>query len=207
MVSKGQFLERPTLIPIGKHVMEGVSHRGTKAPLLLVLPPPPSEGGGMDHIVGAELAFAASGAGFPTLRFNYRGVGASQGPRSTGAALLEDALAALEVAVDNAGGQPVFVASINGSDLVALELLRREKQRVLGLCLISPTTSDPAQWPEGVWVIVGELDNALLRGTVTSSAARVEVVPSADRTFQRGLPHVGKSVVSALAEAATPRKH
>jgi uncharacterized protein len=207
MVSKGQFLERPTLVPVGKYVMEGVSHRGNRAPLLLVLPPPPGEGGGMDHVVGAELAFAASGAGFPTLRFNYRGVGASQGPRSTGAALLEDARAALEVAVDNSGGEPVFVASINGSDAVALELLRVEKQRVLGLCLVSPTARDPTKWLEGVWVIVGELDNSQVRGAVASSAARVVVVPSADRTFQRGLPLVGKGVVAALIEAATARKH
>jgi uncharacterized protein len=207
MVTKGQYLERPTLIPIGKQVMEGVSHRGSLAPLLLVLPPPPSEGGGMDHIVGAELAFAASGAGFPTLRFNYRGVGASQGKRSSGPDLVEDALAALEVAVDNAGGAPVWVASINGSDTVALELLRRQKDRVLGVCLVSPTSSDPAQWPSGVWAIVGEHDNSLSRSTVTSSLARVEVVPAADRTFQRGLPLVGKTVVSCLTEAATSRKH
>jgi alpha/beta superfamily hydrolase len=207
MVTQGQFLERPTLIPIGKHVMEGVSHRGSLRPLLLVLPPPPNEGGGMDHVVGAELAFAASAAGFPTLRFNYRGVGASQGLRSNGEALVEDALAALEVAADNAGGQGVFVASINGSDPVALELLRREKQRVWGVCLISPTLSAPAQWPGGVWVVVGEHDNSLLRGAVTSSSARVEVVPAADRTFQRGLPLVGKTVVSCLTEAATSRKH
>ena len=205
MVSKGQFLERPTLIPVGKWVMEGVAHRGTLSPLLLVLPPPPNEGGGMDSTVGAELAFAVSAAGFPTLRFNYRGVGASQGSRSSGEALIEDALAALEVGIDNANDGTVLVASINGSDAVALELLRRHKE--LHLCLISPTSSDPALWPDGVWVLVGELDNSLSRSAVTSSKARVEVIPFADHTFQRGLPLVGKTVVSCLTEAATSRKH
>lgn len=205
MVARGQFLERPTLIPVGELVMEGVSHRGKLSPLLLVLPPPPTEGGGMDHVVGAELAFAASAAGFPTLRFNYRGVGASQGTRGAGEALVEDALAALEVAVDNAGGGSVLVASINGSDAVALELLRQH--RVSTVCLISPTTTDPSKWSDDVWVVVGEHDNSLSRGAVTSSHARVEVVPSADRTFQRGLPRVGKTVVSCLTEAATSRKH
>ncbi len=205
MVSKGQFLERPTLVPVGSLVMEGVSHRGTLSPLLLVLSPPPNEGGGMDHIVGAELAFAASSAGFPTLRFNYRGVGASQGARSSGQALVEDALAALEVSVDNARGGPVLVASINGSDAVALAL--RQRAEVAGVCLIGPTTSDPAQWPDDVWVVVGEHDNSLLRSAVTSSRARVEIVPEADRTFRRGLPLVGKTAVACLVEAATSRKH
>ena len=83
MVMKGQYLERPTLIPLANGlVLEGVSHRGEKRPGLLVLPPPPLEGSGMDHVVGAELAYAVSHAGFPTLRFNYRGVGGSQGEPS-----------------------------------------------------------------------------------------------------------------------------
>ncbi len=207
MVTKGQFLERPTLIPVGKLVMEGVSHRGALSPLLLVLPPPPAEGGGMDHVVGAELAFAASAAGHPTLRFNYRGVGASQGSRGAGEALVEDALAALEVAVDNAGGGPVVVASLNGSDPVALELLARKPEQVLAACLISPTTSHPARWDDRVWAVIGELDKTLSRSVVGSSRARIEWVGSADRTFQRGLPQVGKAVVACLTSAATSRKH
>ena len=161
----------------------------------------------MDSTVGAELAFAVSAAGFPTLRFNYRGVGASQGTRGIGEALIEDAVAALEVAIDNSNDGGVLVASINGSDAVALELLRRHKDKVIGVCLISPTSSDPARWPDGVWVLVGELDNSLSRSAVTSSKARVEVIPFADRTFQRGLPLVGKTVVSCLTEAPTSRKH
>ena len=207
MVSRGQFLERPTLIPVGKWVLEGVSHRGARSPLLLVLPPPPSEGGGMDHVVGAELAFAASAAGHPCLRFNFRGVGASQGARGEGEALIEDALAALEVAVENAGGGPVVVASINGSDSVALEVQRRQTSQVVGLCLISPLTTGPSQWPEEVWVVVGEEDNIQSRSMLASSGRRVERVEGADRTFQRGLPLVGKAVVGGLTEAATRRKH
>ena len=83
----------------------------------------------MDHIVGAELAFASARAGHPCLRFNYRGVGASQGTRGGLDACVADALAALEVAVENADGGPVVVASIHGSDAVALELWRLEQSR------------------------------------------------------------------------------
>lgn len=201
MVSKGQFLERPTLIPLGKWVLEGVSHRGTRSPLLLVLPPPPSEGGGMDHVVGAELAFAAAGAGHPCLRFNYRGVGASQGLRGEGESLIEDALAALEVAVDNAGGGPVVLASINGSDAVALEVRRRATERVKGLLLVSPSSTAPADWPDDVWVIVGGDDKGLSPGALGGSGRRVEVIAGADRSFQRGLPLVGKAGVACLTEA------
>lgn len=161
----------------------------------------------MDHVVGAELAFAASVAGHPCLRFNFRGVGASQGPRSDGEALIEDALAALEVGIENAGGGPVLLASINGADAIALELYRREKLRVAGVCLISPMSTVPDQWPEDVWVVVGADDNAQSRGRLACGARRLEVVPGADRTFQRGLPLVGKAVIGCLTEAAILRKH
>lgn len=196
MVLKGQFLERPTLIPVGPHVMEGVSHRGKLSPLLLVLSPPPEDGGGMDTVVGAELAYAASAAGHPTLRFNYRGVGASQGTR--GSDLIEDALAAVAVAADNAGGGPVLVASVNGSDGVALALLERKK--VVGACLINPSASDPARWSDDVWVVVAE-------PLPSETRARVILVPHAGGGYLRNLPTVGKAVVSCLSEAATSQKH
>src|SRR5258706_14457981 len=116
MVASGQFLERPTLIPLAsKEVMEGLAHRGTRKPSLLVLPPLPHEGS-MDHVVGAELAWAAAHAGFPTLRFNWRGVGASQGERGSFEA---DARAALQAA-----SQRVLLVSLGGSAGTALALSR-----------------------------------------------------------------------------------
>ena len=49
----------------------------------------------MDHVVGAELAYAVSHQGHPTLRFNYRGVGGSQGePSRKPLEWVEDAAAA-----------------------------------------------------------------------------------------------------------------
>ena len=43
----------------------------------------------MDHVVAAEVAWAAATAGHPTLRFNFRGVGASQGEQGDPAARLD----------------------------------------------------------------------------------------------------------------------
>src|SRR5687768_14662872 len=103
MVLKGQFLERPTLIPVGGVVLEGLSHRGDKRPPLLIVPPTPEEGGSMDHVVAAEVAWAAATRGFPTLRFNFQGVAGSQGKRSSGAALVADAEQALALVHENAG--------------------------------------------------------------------------------------------------------
>jgi len=188
VVAPGQFLERPTLIPIGSEVMEGLSHRGSRRPLLLVLSPLPAEGGGMDHVVGAELAWAAARAGFPTLRFNWRGVGASQGRRGDLPALIDEARAALAVARDNSGGAPL-IASIGGSFRVAMSL----RGDAAGICLVSP--SDIEVWGSDVWVVVAQTD---LSAGLKVETGRLTVIPGTDRTFQKNLPLVGRAVVECL---------
>lgn len=212
MVMKGQYLERPTLIPLPNGlVLEGVSHRGERRPGLLVLPPPPLEGSGMDHVVGAELAWAVSHAGHPTLRFNYRGVGGSQGqPSRSPADWLEDATAALELAMDNTEGEPAVVASIGASDAVALRLA--EQQRLAGLILINPSFAKPSDfearealpWP--LAVILAELDDTQDRAAWAEVLARLEaeltVVPGATRTYQRNLPLVGKAAAALVGQAS-----
>jgi alpha/beta superfamily hydrolase len=200
MVLKGQFLERSTLIPVGSEVMEGVAHRGTERPALLVLPPRPEDGGGMDHVIGAELAFAAASAGHPTLRFNYRGVGGSQGERGSGEALVRDAEAALEVVLENAQSPTAAVASLHGSARVALELRARHPE-VAAVCLVSPrevTAGELAGLGRALLVVVGELDSTLSRAelarAVDEAGGSLEVVEGAGANFHHALPLVGKAV-------------
>lgn len=211
MVSQGQFLERPTLIPVsGGLVLEGVAHRGDLAPPLLVLPPPPVEGGGMDHVVGAELAFAVSRAGHPTVRFNYRGVGASQGqPSRSVDDWLDDAREALGLAVENAHGAAPVLAAIGASDAVALKLA--SERTIAGLALISPSIVGPRdlvaplQWP--LLVVLAELDDRAPRAAWAEALERIGgvlvVVPGAGRGWQRNLPVVGKAVSSLMQRAVT----
>ncbi|MBK7860197.1 MAG: alpha/beta hydrolase [Archangiaceae bacterium] len=193
MVAKGQFLERPTLIPLGTHVLEGLSHRGTRRPGLLVLSPTPEEGGGMDHVLGAELAWAAAHAGFPTLRFNWSGVGGSQGTRGGFESLVREARAAIDLAHDN-GGAPPLVASIGGSCRVAMSVLGD----VAGVCLVSPTEIE--EWGSKVWVVVPQSD---LSQRLEVATGHLHVIPGADRTFQKNLPLVGRAVVECLNAAET----
>lgn len=140
MVFRGQYLERPTLVPLGREVLEGLSHRGKLAPAVLLVPPTPAEGGGMDHVLAAEIAWACATSGHPTLRFNFRGVGASQGERGSGEALVDDAQAALAVLEDNVAGStaqgPVAVIALGAGLEVAVALARRA--RLAGLCLVAP---------------------------------------------------------------------
>ncbi|MFZ5469151.1 MAG: alpha/beta hydrolase [Myxococcota bacterium] len=204
MVTKGQFLERPTLIPVGDLVLEGLSHRGQACPPLLVLPPSPSEGGSMDHVLCAEVVWAAAQAGHPTLRFNFRGVGASQGQRANGETLLADAQAALRLLEENTGTPRVAVAAVDGTSTTA-KRLAKEHPALAGLCFIAPVglrPEDLLRLELPVCVVVAEEDDTLPRAALAAAVAEqggtLEVVERADARFHRSLPQVGKAVVRFL---------
>ncbi|HZA52342.1 MAG TPA: alpha/beta hydrolase [Myxococcaceae bacterium] len=205
MVTRGQFLERPALIPVRDVVMEGLSHRGDRRPPLLIIPPPPEEGGSMDHVVAAEAAWAAASRGYPTLRFNFRGVGGSQGERSSGRELLIDAEAALRLLSENTGVASSACLAIGGSAPVTLELLRRHPA-VCGLCLVSPVGIEPTDLVDvhvTLRAIVGENDlrqpRVALAAAVTEAGGRFDLVGGADHTFSRNLVDVGSKVAEFLA--------
>jgi alpha/beta superfamily hydrolase len=205
MVMKGQFLERPTLLPVTpSEVMEGLSHRGEKTPPLLIVPPRPEEGGSMDHVVAAEVAWAVAMGGHPTLRFNFRGVGASQGTRGGTQAQIDDVQAALRVIEENVGVASPAVLTIGGSAWTALHA-QKDHPGISGLCFVSPVGLDLADLPRlsvPLLVIIGEHDNreprAALAAAVTEAGGTIEVIPAADPTFNRNLPQVGKAALRWL---------
>jgi hypothetical protein len=203
MVSKGQFLERPALIPLGHHVLEGLWHRGRRAPPLLVVPPPPGTGS-MDHVVCAELAWATARAGHPVLRFNFRGVGASQGEVGDGASRVEDAAAALRLLRENTDVTEVAVAVVEASLSTGLRL-PQVHPGIAGLLLVSPP-EDPELVTVSVPLlcIVGALEpgQAGLAALVQQAGGRLVPVPEADRRFLRNLPRVGQAAVEWLSRLA-----
>ena len=54
------------------------------APIALILHPHPKAGGQMNHPVAVQLFHLFMKRGFSTLRFNFRGVGRSQGEFDSG---------------------------------------------------------------------------------------------------------------------------
>lgn len=206
MVTRGQFLERPTLIPVGRDVLEGLSHRGVRAPALLILPPAPERGGDMQHVVAAELAWAATRAGHATLRFNFRGVGASQGARGSADERLADATAALQLLADNSRASTCVVVSLPGSEDTALSLAAAHPS-VRALALICPSSLETVairRASRPVRVIVGALDpwqpDERTREALTLVGGELDVVEHADQRFLRNLPQVGRGVVALMAE-------
>jgi uncharacterized protein len=157
----------------------------------------------MDHVVGAELAWAATRARHPTLRFNFRGVGASQGEPGGLASRLEDAEAALRVLEENTGTVAAVVAALGGSAATALGLVERHPG-LAGVALVSPAQLEPEELARvrlPLLVVVGAeepLRQAALAAAVGEAGGALVRVPGADARFQKNLPEVGRSLVRWL---------
>jgi len=209
VINQGQFLERPAIIAVGDCVLDGLWHRGADRPPLLIIPPPPNQGS-MHHPVVAELAWAAATSGFPTLRFDFRGVGASQGAPGGSAERLTDAEAALRLLEENTGVALAAVASFGASaeTLLALHGLHRS---IAGLCFVSPaglSTSELALLPVPVIAIIGGRDGSIaqapLAAAISEARGQLEIIPASDCNFDRNLPEVGKALVRWLLQLRAP---
>lgn len=202
MVLAGQFLERPALIPCGELVLEGLYHRGGRAPALLLCPP--VEESGMDAPPLAELAWAAARAGHASLRFQHRGRGASGGEPDVAQALA-DAEAALDHLAESAPG-PLAVCGLWSGCATALTLLRH-RPGLRGAVLLAPAAL-PASEPmeRRILVLLPEegaaLDEAALRAALPG--AEVQWLAGADARFQAGLPQAARRAVAFLAGSGAP---
>jgi uncharacterized protein len=225
MVLKGQFLERSVVVRSGGSMIDALFHRGARAPACAVAPPHPAMGGSMVAPAVAELAWALTRAGHATLRFDYRGVGASQGKNSQPApelgqvrapsfdpaglmAEVEDLRAACEQLQATASpGAPVCCIGYSFGAAVALQI--SGDACVSHLILIAPPTaltdfSALARVKKPTLVICGHQDALsdprALRGLLAplGDLAVLEVIPHADHGFLRGLPELGRAVVQWL---------
>lgn len=196
MVMSGQFLERPALVEAGEVTLEGLYHRGRRAPPLLLCPPL-GEGGGMDAPPLAEMAWTAARAGHASLRFNHRGWGASQGRRDPARAL-EDSEAARRHLEETSHRARVAVAALGSGCATALALTR-SRPEIARLVLVAPTSPPAGAVVPAVLVLLPELSHAGARReweeAVAPAGGLVEMLPGADALFHVGLPLVGRRAV------------
>ena len=202
MVRKGEYLERAVVIPHGDGTLDGLYHRGRRGPGVVFACPHPDHGSFELPLI-AELAWAVTRAGHPTLRFNYPGVGGSPGTFSEDAA--RDALdSAMEhLALSDERESIAAIAVGWGGTLVARAA---EASRLASLVLVQP--------PASVWPMLSSYDGAVravfaagdpapARSAAAQAAtacrnATVDVVPLADSSFRIGLVAVGQLVVETL---------
>ena len=204
-----RFDERQVTIPLdgGDLALEGIFVAGAGEGAVIA-PPHPLYGGSMGSPVVNELAYACQKSRIASLRFNWRGVGASAG-RPSGEAADADAdygAALAQVAETVPGG--IVACGYSFGAAAALRVASRS-DRVDRLVMVSPPPAmlDPKQvesFGGGVLILTGENDAIASPAPLESIAAaanacRMVVIEEADHFFAAGLADISREAGLWLA--------
>ena len=120
--------------------LEGRYHpqKAKDAPIAIVLHPHPQFGGTMNNRLVYNLHYTFFNMGFTVLRFNFRGVGRSQGEYDQGLGELSDAAAALDyLQTRNPNSKHCWVAGFSFGAWIGMQLLMRRPE-ITGFVSVSP---------------------------------------------------------------------
>jgi len=108
------------------------------APIAIVLHPHPQFGGTMNNKIVYDLFYAFAQRGFSALRFNFRGVGRSQGAFDHGSGELSDAAAALDwVQSVTPDAKSCWIAGVSFGAWIGMQLLMRRPE-IEGFISVAP---------------------------------------------------------------------
>lgn len=170
----------------------------------VVCHPHPQHGGTMDNKVAQMLARSFVQLGYRAVRFNFRGVGASEGRWDEGHGEIDDALAV--IAGERDTGLPLALAGFSFGGYVASQAARRlaeDGAPAERLVLVGPATQnfDVAAVPPDTLVIHGEADEVVpLKATLDWARPQqlpIVVVPGVGHFFHGQLTLLKSIVVRA----------
>jgi hypothetical protein len=151
--------------PAGR--LEGLFERpayGATTGVALVCHPHPVQGGTLQNKVTHTLARAFQTCGFATLRFNFRGVGESEGEFDEGAGELEDAVAATGWIRDRRREPALWLAGFSFGAAIAVKAASRVSAD--GLVSVAPAITrvagDAGLQPTCPWLVVQGEDDELV---------------------------------------------
>jgi len=160
----------------------------------VVCHPHPLYGGTMDNLVVRDICKALADRGRVVLRFNFRGVGKSQGAHGGGIGEIEDVLSALGFLRGTVGVEEVDLAGYSFGSMMALRASLRDRSVKRIACVALPVdhydeTNMRSRPDLKVLLVGGDKDDlAPLEGIERFAEAlgdqgRVEVVRGADHFF------------------------
>lgn len=169
--------------------------------------PHPLHGGSLDNKVVQTLARSLVQLGYTSVRFNFRGIGASQGRWDEGRGEIDDALAV--VAAHRVAGLPLVLGGFSFGAYVASQAAVRlvDGAQAERLVLVGPAVVNfaTAAVPQDTLVVHGELDEIVPLAAVLDwarpQALPVVVVPGSGHFFHGQLPLLKQIVTGAW----TPR--
>ena len=175
-------------------------HEGKpNAPVALILHPHPQFGGTMNNQVVYHMYYLFVQRGFSVLRFNFRGVGRSQGYFDNGPGELADAASALDwLQLQNPDLRSCWIAGMSFGTWIAMQLLMRRPEIDGFICVAPPANlydfTFLAPCPSSGMMVNGEKDRVVPSASVAELAAKTKVqkgvkiehaiVPEANHFFQ-----------------------
>lgn len=173
----------------------------------VVCHPHPLKGGTMDNKVVYTVARAFLDAGAPTLRFNFRGVGESEGVYDGGRGETEDALAVIAQGRERWPQAELWLAGFSFGGAVAVRAAARAGcSRLVSVAPALSLTSGPDfVWPTCPWLIVqGDADDVVDPREAQKLAAQRDPAPQlatlagAGHFFHGRLPELREAVSQFL---------
>lgn len=129
---------------------------GEPVGMAVICHPHPVHGGAMQNKVVHTLSRAFASRQFASLRFNFRGVGKSEGSFDDGKGEIQDALAAVEWLKEHIAIGPMWLAGFSFGGAIAIHAAVQSSAS--GLVSIAPATSRFANslktQPQCPWLIV-----------------------------------------------------
>ena len=150
------------------------------APVALILHHHPRAGGSMQDPVVITLYEMFAKRGFATLRYNFRGVGRSQGQFDSGPGELSDAAFVLDYLENiNEGSRQCWVAGYSFGAFICLQLLMRRPE-ISGFIAVAPPAnhydlSFLAPCPASGIILSGERDSVVGPSDIERSLSKVRV--------------------------------
>lgn len=193
--------------------LEGRYHpqKAKDAPIAIILHPHPKFGGTMNNKVVYNLHYAFHEMGFTVLRFNFRGVGRSQGEYDQGIGELSDAASAPDYLQSQApNSRQCWVAGFSFGAWIGMQLLMRRPE-VAGFISVAPPANMYdftflAPCPSSGLIINGDADRVVPPSDVTSLAEKLQqqkgitvthqTVPGAGHFFETGMEEMIGNVKS-----------
>ena len=203
--------------------LEGRYHpqKERDAPIALILHPHPQFGGTMNNKVVYNLHYIFHRLGYSVLRFNFRGVGRSQGEFDHGIGELSDAAAALDYLQSlKPDAKITFIAGFSFGAWIGMQLLMRRPE-ASGFISVAPPANMYdftflAPCPSSGLIINGENDRIAPPEDIVKLVERLQAqrgitithqtVPGANHFFEQGMDEMVAQVEQYVAKRTAELK-
>ncbi|MEN2494566.1 MAG: hypothetical protein TECD_00470 [Hyphomicrobiaceae bacterium hypho_1] len=151
----------------------------TRSPIVLLLHPHPQFGGTMNNQVVYNLYYTFAERGFSVLRFNFRGVGRSQGYFDNGPGELADAATALDwMQLAKPEAKACWIVGVSFGTWIAMQLLMRRPEIDAFICVAPPANlydfSFLAPCPASGLLVNGERDRVVPSASVAELCVKTK---------------------------------